>query len=325
MNWLIVSTNKKNPGDEFIRIGIENVIRDVDPEATGRVIDKETQEIFNSVEFDKCVWAGMPVFWSLNENSNWNIPWWQPMTRGWLSDDKNKFCVLGAGSFQDWKDRYRGMQKDKMHEEAELLKSRSHVVTVRDSLACDITGVDFETIVCPAILSTINKTKTESIKGCNLMPGGAHYSQFNETESTIWNSKEREISRALLENDFHFFAHNEREFKHAKNLGWCDDHIISYTGNPHEMLSHYVNVDKFFGNRVHGCIVSRGTGADVISCGYDTRQEAVRLSGAEVLLPSEVDLNVIDNWAGEEPNINIFNLTDTKNTYHNILDHFMSV
>lgn len=325
MNWLIISTNKKNPGDEFIRIGIENIIKLIDPEATGQIIDKETPQIHSSVEFDKCVWAGMPVFWSLHGNSNWNIPWWRPMTRGWVSSDKNKFCVLGAGSFQDWRDRYRGLQKDKMHEEAVLLKDRSHVVTVRDPIACDITDVNFETIVCPAILSTINKKKTGSIKGCNLMPGGAHYSQFNETESTIWNSKEREISQSLLNNDFYFFAHNKKELSHAKKLGWSDDRIISYEGNPYDMLSHYVNVDKFFGNRVHGCIVSRGTGADVMSCGYDTRQEAVRLSGAKVFLPSEVDLNSVDSWASDEPSFMKFDMDSVKSKYMALLSDFMSV
>lgn len=324
MNWLIISTNKKNPGDEFIRIGVENIIKLIDPKAEGQVIDKETPQIFQKIAFDKCIWAGMPVFWSLHNNTSWNVPWWQVMTRGWVSDNKNNFCVLGAGSFQDWKDADRGIDREKMHEEASLLQSRSHVVTVRDPIACDITGIDFEAIVCPAILATLNFKKTDNIKGCNLMPGGAHYSNFNDTESSVWREKEKNISQLLLDNNYIFFAHNTSEYNHAISLGWKEDHIVRYNGNPYDMLPHYRNVDKFFGNRVHGCIVSRGVNADVISCGYDTRQEAVRMSGAKVLLPSEIDLELFEAWVKDEPAGKAFDANGTIDTYTKILNDFMS-
>jgi hypothetical protein len=323
MKWLIISTIGKNPGDDFIRIGVENVIKLVDKSASGQALDKETPGIFKDIPFDKCIWAGMPVFWSLHNNTSWNVPWWQVMTRGWLSNNKNNFCVLGAGSFQDWKDINRGLQREKMHEEATLLQSRSHIVTVRDPLACNITGVNFDTIVCPAILSTLNKKKTGSIKGCNLMPNGAHYSQFNDIEANIWRDKVKNISQLLLDNNYMFFAHNLIEYDHAIKLGWKDERIIRYNGNPYDMLTHYRNVDKFFGNRVHGCIVSRGVDADVMSCGYDTRQEAVRLSGAKVFLPSEIDLSLFEEWVKNEPVINKFDVTGITDRYSEILEEFM--
>jgi hypothetical protein len=78
----------------------------------------------------------------------------------------------------------------------------------------------------------------------------------------------------------------------------------------------------FFGNRVHGCIVSRANGADVISCGYDSRQEAVKISGAKAFLPSNIDLNLISKWASSEPKINKFDIKTLSNKYIEILENF---
>ena len=322
MNWLIVSTIGKNPGDEFIKCGVRNVIKRVDEHATGLVLDKETNSIHKSHDFDKCIWAGMPVFWSLYNNTSWNVPWWNVLTRGWVSERKDDFCVLGAGSFQDWKDPVRGLQQDKMQEEAKLLQDRSHCVVVRDPVACDITSIDFPVKVCPAILSTYDIEKTSSIKACNLMPRGAHYTQFNENQSQHWRDKQQKIANILKQNNFTFFAHNDEEYKHAINLGWSVDDIVNYNKNTSGMLNQYRNVDKFFGNRVHGCIVARANGADVISCGYDSRQEAVRLSGADVKSPEDLNLDEIEKWAQSEPRTNPIDLDEIMNWYCEVLNNF---
>lgn len=324
MNWLLVSTIGKNPGDEFIRCGVGNVIKRIDQHATGLIVDKETNSIHKPHDFDKCIWAGMPVFWSLDHNCSWNVPWWNVLTRGWVSENKNDFCVLGAGSFQDWKNSKRGLNQDKMHEEARLLNERSHCVVVRDQIACDITNIEFTVKVCPAILSTYNVQKTSSIKACNLMPRGAHYTQFNEKQHKHWCDKQQRIADTLRANNYIFFAHNDEEHDHAIRLGWVEDDIVNYNKDTNNMLKHYRNVDKFFGNRVHGCIVSRANGADVISCGYDTRQEAVRLAGADVYTPEDLDLNMIENWARDEPRDMPIDLDQIMNWYCDLLNDFMA-
>lgn len=323
MNWLIVSTIGKNPGDEFIRHGISNVIKLIDDAATGLVVDKETHSIHKEHEFDKCVWAGMPVFWSLYNNTSWHVPWWSVLVNGWVSESKSDFCVLGAGSFQDWQHIDRGLDRDKMHEQASLLNDRSHCVVVRDPVACDITGVDFPVQVCPAILATYGLKKTKSTKACNLMPNGAHYGEFNQSQHTHWQHKQQQIASILLQNKYTFFAHNDAEYRHALSLGWDVDSIVNYNKDTRNMLNEYRNVDKFFGNRVHGCIVSRGNGADVISCGYDSRQEAVKLSGAQTFLPEELDLNKFNDWAESEPNSVEFDSTHMMDWYCDVMTKFM--
>lgn len=323
MNWLIVSTIGKNPGDEFIKCGVRNIIKRVDKHATGQVVDKETRSIHVPHEFDKCIWAGMPVFWSLHDNTSWNVPWWNVLTRGWVSESKHDFCVLGAGSFQDWNDCNRGLNRDKMQQEAALLNDRAHAVVVRDPVVRDITNMQFPVKVCPAILANYNTDKTASVKACNLMPRGAHYTQFNATQHTCWLEKQRQVAAILLSNNFMFFAHNDEEYNHAINLGWNVDTIVNYKKDTNNMLEQYRNVDKYFGNRVHGCIVSRANGADVISCGYDSRQEAVRLSGARVLTPEQLDLNLLSMWAESEPKTTCFDLDSTMDWYCELMSEFI--
>lgn len=324
MNWLIISTLGKNPGDEFIRVGVNYLIKEIDNNAKIKVLDKETQSMSYSVEFDKCIWAGMPVFWSLYQNNNWSINWWKYMVGGWTSRVKNNFCVLGAGSFQDWSDINRGLDRASMSRSAKDLSDNSFVVTARDPIVNNICNSSFPTLVCPAIFSTADKQKTESIKGCNLMPNGAHYDVFNPSEGNTWRSIQEDISHILISNGFKFFAHSDIELNHAISLGWKTEDIISYEGDPIKMLEHYRNVDMFLGNRVHGCIVSRANGADVISCGYDSRQEAVKLSGAKAFLPSEIDLSMLSKWASSEPKEKPFDLSSLKKEYIDIIKKFIN-
>lgn len=48
MRWLLITTIGKNPGDEWIRIGIQNVIRKVDPDREYILLDKESPSMQNS-------------------------------------------------------------------------------------------------------------------------------------------------------------------------------------------------------------------------------------------------------------------------------------
>lgn len=322
MKWLIFSTIGKNPGDEFIRVGVEYLISKVDQDSIVEVLDKETNDVYKNSNFDKCIWAGMPVFWSLHANHNWSMNWWKSMTGMWPSHCKNNFCVLGAGSFQDWEDIYRSSNTHGLINSAKDLESNSFAVTARDSIVNDICRSNFKVLICPAIFACKGKVKTTSIKGCNLMPGGSHWREFNPRQSQIWDSIEKSIADLLIKNDFTFFAHNDKEYQFAKQLGWNKKSIINYNGDTNLMLENYRNVDKFFGNRVHGCIVSRGNGADVISCGYDSRQEAVKLSGAKTFLPSQIDIEQIAQWAQSTVVPEKPDLETLESEYIDILNNF---
>ena len=322
MKWLLISTIGKNPGDEFIRIGVQNLIKQVDRSAKITIIDKENSSICNPVEFDKCIWCGMPVFWSLYGNNNWLINWWKYMVGGWPSTSKSNFSVLGAGSFQDWENLHRGADTRGLSNSALQLKNSSYTVTARDPVVNELCSIDFKTLTCPAIFCTAKYKKTKSIKACNLMPGGAHYRDFNTNQSKHWDSIQDKVAKILIKNDFKFFAHREDELKYALSLGWKEEDIVNYKQDTELMLQSYRNVDKFFGNRVHGCIVSRANNADVISCVYDSRQEAVKLSGARTFLPSSIDLIKLSSWAQAEPDFKKCDIKTLELEYIQLLNSF---
>jgi len=296
MRWLLITTIGKNPGDEWIRIGIQNVIREVDPESEYILIDKESPSNRKTqVEFDKCIWCGMPVFWSQGENQNCRISWWQELMLAWPSERKNDFMVLGAGSFFPWGRELKTVSdKQQLIQSAEDVLQRSFCVTARDEIVPRVTQRPIPHIICPAVFSILDYRKSHELKLANIMPNGAHYTSFGPQEASIWNEKKQRISEILRDNGFVFVAHSLAEFQFAQKFGWKK--IIPYNGDPHGLLEYYGRCGKYFGNRIHGAIVARGNDAETWSVGYDSRQEAVRLSGARVSRPSERESQDLRNW-----------------------------
>jgi hypothetical protein len=322
MKWCIITTKYKNPGDEFIRVGIENMIREVDSEAIIELVDKEAEDMFALHNFDKCILAGMPVFWSFHSNDFWNIKWWKPLIE-YYSVDKNKFMVLGAGSFQNWENVTDGVNTYEYINQTNTISNQSWKITLRDNIPNVLANTSFDVLPCPAIFSTKNYEKTGDIKLCNLMPIGGHYTDFNVNQSRIWGSKVRDITKILQDNDFTFIAHNKQEEQFAQYMNWKN--IIAYDGNPESLLQYYKNCVKYFGNRVHGAIVSRGVNADVLSCGFDSRQEAVKLTGATCLLPSQLGLTELEKWTTRNLNQPEFKFDDEYERQKNIIKGFKEI
>jgi len=289
MRWLLITTIGKNPG-----------IREVDPDREYILLDKESPSMRKTqVTFDKCIWCGMPVFWSQEENQNCRISWWQELMLGWPSDRKNDFMVLGAGSFFPWgRELETVSDRQQLIQSAEDVLQRSFCVTARDEIVPRVTERPIPHIICPAVFSILDYKKSHELKLANIMPNGAHYTSFGPREAAIWNEKKHSISDILRNNGFVFVAHSLAELQFAQKCGW--DKIIPYNGDPYGLLEYYGRCGKYFGNRVHGAIVARGNDADTWSVGYDSRQEAVRLSGSRVSRPSELDINEIEDWASRE-------------------------
>lgn len=322
MKWCIITTIGKNPGDEFIRIGVENIIREVDKNAEICLVDKETSDIFNNHNFDKCILAGMPVFWSFYDNNFWEIGWWKPIAEHY-SADKNKFMIMGAGSFQNWKDPTIGLHHKKYNSEIKNISERSWKLILRDKVPNDLTGFNFDVLTCPAVFSTKKYKKTSDIKLCNLMPHGSHYANYDLSEYQQWTSKVKQLTPVLQNAGFTFIAHSSTEAAFAQQVGWKD--IITYNGDPGSLLPHYKNCVKYFGNRVHGCIVAKGVNADVLSCGYDSRQEAVKHSGATCLLPSQIDITQIEKWVDRDLDQPIFEFEKEFEQQKNIVNEFKNI
>lgn len=325
MKWLLITTIGKNPGDEWIRLGIQKMIREIDCNRQYILLDKEDASTYEApVKFDKCIWCGMPVFWSIRRkrNENCNIAWWKSLMLGWPSKVKNNFMVMGAGSFFPWgREVETTNNKERLVESAENVLKRSYCVTARDEIVSKVTGKSIPSMVCPAIFSIIDDKKSHELKFANLMPRGGHYRVFGVQEADIWDKKKCHISEILRKNNFIFVAHDKEEYRFAQELGW--KRIISYNGDFYKLVANYGMCGKYFGNRVHGAIVARGNNADVWSVGYDSRQEAVRLSGARVSKPSELVLSEVADWASHDNEVKIYDLESNFRKQVELVKRFM--
>lgn len=323
MRWLLVTTIGKNPGDEFIRIGVENLIKSVDSNPEFILLDKELPEHWGrKYNFDKAIWCGMPLFWSFENNKCWEIRWWNEL-KGWISKNKNNFMTGGAGSFCPWGNELKISDSNRMCIEASKIMDLSYRAYARDSIVPIITQSDIPYISCPAIFSVKSYDIHNTYNLCNIMPDGAHYREFGISEAKVWDEKKGEFAKLLISSDFIFMAHDQREECFAKSMGWTK--IVRYDPKDRkceDLLRYYSGSKKYFGNRIHGAIVSRGAGASVWSVGYDSRQEAVRLVGAKVSKPSEININEVKRWI-ESDICCVYNLKEEFERQREIVKDFM--
>jgi hypothetical protein len=297
MLWLLITTMGRNPGDEMIRIGIQNLIRGADHQPEYLLLDKDVGTMRKTIlSFDKCIWCGMPLFWSDGENRNDTNILWKSFLFGWPSERKNDFLVLGAGGyFPLGVKRDEILYKKELNQSAKDILDRSFYVTARDSVVAEMTGEPIPAFVCPAVFSIMDFRQSNDLKITNLMPYGSHYPSFGPAEALIWKIKKFKIAKILLDNNFLFLAHDLEEYEFARQCGFKK--IIPYNGNPCGLLEYYGKCGKFFGNRIHGAIAARGNNADTWCVNYDSRLAAVRLSDAKVTTPSQLNLDELAQWA----------------------------
>jgi len=294
MNWLLITTINKNPGDGFIRLGVEALVKEVDPEASIVLLDKEDEKNYNpnnKVPFDRCIWCGMPVFWSHEKTQNHTHIWWKKLMMNWPSKDKTKFMVLGAGVFLG------SMAHDlrEMYISWERLKPRIWGLTFRERFMAEL---NYPCLPCPAVFAVGPYRRDNLFKLCNLMRHGSHYKFMNPQENRIWEEKLQQVADILIAQRFRFVSHSNDESQLAGYLGWDNDDIIKPNmKKPEELLKVYGRCGKFFGNRMHGGVVARGNSADVWNVGYCTRLGMVDVVGGKTCQPSQLDLEELAVWA----------------------------
>lgn len=240
--------------------------------------------------------------------------------------DRNKFAIIGGGSFQNYKSYVKGCSTGLFRKYVKAAYDNSSIITLRDNVPNILAGTDFKVMPCPALfaIDLFNPDfagKSGELKLCNMMPLGSHYKSFDRGESSIWRKIAPELHRLLRREGFHFIPHSMKESEYALNNGWAERQVLK-PDSFEDMLSLYGKASHYFGNRVHGAIVSRRAGASVLHCGFDSRMEAVKLTGA-LSVPPSLCLQFIKSWLTSEipfPDIDVSRIyTD----YRNILENFM--
>jgi hypothetical protein len=294
---LITTGGNNNPGDQFIRVGIERLIRDsVPPGPTPfefERIDKEDDaDVSRERNFDRVIVCGMPLWWNNSASSSELMGWWLQLFRGWLAKSKRRLAVIGAGpALGPWgpvdAKAYRALLAESVE--------KSHVVTSRQPVMYP--GIIDS--VCPAAFAVDWKPDVVArLRLCNLMPAGAHDNHFDPSAAAHWEKRLKDISAFYRDSGYEFIAHSSDEVELATKLGWASQ-CIHFPSTTKGHLDLYRQCYRFFGNRLHGAMVAAATGhAVVAACGYDSRTEMLRPFTPHVYnpfsLPERLDLSRLE-------------------------------
>lgn len=296
MDWILIANHEHtNPGDVFIRLGIERLIRHADPHAKFQILQRDYgDELANPIPFDRSVLCGMAFVYShyletptgIVLSNTTNHGWWGPLT-GWLSADR-KMIISGFGVAISPGNPWQMVQPDytiaKIKRE---LFSRCRSVYCRQTYGANL--FDVAGLYCPAVFSGMDlPLQPKTLKLFNGCHKGGHWPWLSPSEHQIWKNNMIALTKMAQEHGFEFIAHNESEKQYALEVGWPKAKVIDYYDDPQRMLKTYSCCHRYLGNRIHGAIVSRSFGAQVRCINYDSRLEAIRLVGGEALFPSEM-------------------------------------
>jgi hypothetical protein len=305
MKWMLV-TNFGNPGDEFARIGVETLIKSVDPKASFFCVRRDHgDEITRDFYADRVVVCSMPGLWAHaeketgEENSTRTHHTWGIYNR-WI-DKGIPVIFAGMGScfgYESYPDKLLTKNgADVFRDVKEKLVNRAASFYARSPLLNKLLG-GCNVSPCPSIF--VPKTCPDRLKDlqiCNIMPGGAHYAFLGQGQYKEWEAKRTELSEVLHNAGFHFVAHSWPEWGFARASGWPEERISFCYQSTGSFLDVYSRAAVYVGNRVHGSIVSRSFGAPAVCIGYDTRLEAAKLAGARVVTPEELRPKEVVEWA----------------------------
>lgn len=275
---LITTGGNLNPGDQFIRLGVERLVRSVRPDVEFIRVDKESEDIAAPVEFDKAILCGMPLWWDNPVSQCREIGWWGPLMRGWISEKKENFLILGAGSVTGQHEFNASRFLSAVEESIE----RAFVVVTRQPV---IDHPKLISSVCPAAFSVDWHPDGRFRRVCNLMPAGAHDAHLNPVEAQNWMDRLPDVAERLRSDGFEFCAHSPDEVELAKSLGW--EHPLFFD-TPEEYLHLYNHTAYYAGNRLHAAVVVAAGGGLAAVQGYDSRMEMVKPFTPRVFFPTEI-------------------------------------
>jgi len=303
MNWLLVTNycwEAPNPGDEWARLGVEQILRTVDPAAKFifRRRDHGREIHWKPAQFDYAVVCSMPGFWSHGSYSSMAThESFGPYTT-WLSDRKQLFLAgVGTNFYLNgaWPGTFNVAERIRWRADVDRLLSRCAGVYIRDKLAdtTQLFGVHVRAMPCPSIFAGLGfpAVPVKTRKLCNLMRYGTHYPEnCGSIQVQTWGSWVKPLAKELIDRGFVFAAHTNAEMRFARELGF--QNIIPPI-SAEVLLREYSGCRQYFGNRVHGAIVARSFGADVTCIGMDTRLAAVDMVGGTAYAPAGTSLDAL--------------------------------
>lgn len=276
---LITTTENRNLGDELIRIGVQNLIREIDTKAEFLLLDKEKWINPQTVNFDKAILCGMPLFWNNEISESQRAGWWEALFLHSGFNKKN-FLILGAGNATGI-----GGIKNEIMFGAAIQQAIDTAFAVTDRDNSHKYHPDLISSICPAAFA-IKKRKEPKYKLCTLMKQGAHDRHFNPEEADLWKKNIGNISKYLMSENFYFIEHASKPYyEDGEGLGWPKDKIIRFN-TAEEYLDIYAQAQCYIGNRLHGALLVASIGRPALAIGYDSRLGMVEKIGGLIKNPS---------------------------------------
>ena len=296
MNIAFMTTVGVNVGDEFIRLGIQNILRSMGIDFHSYYVNKhDPDSIFTPIydepetmpdKFAGCdvfIQAGAPVYWNLaNGQNSFNVGWynWLWRDRVFAPSPTPMFLNLGAGSCMP----LDGTAKDFLQNPdcvmfTEEAFKRAALTTVRDSLACDILtelGLDCTLLPCPAFLAACSKSlhgyHPRGPIGVNLMALGGHYDLSTEQDLGVqWEKQIPALLKGLRKGGpLMFIAHDEAEYAFQQTYALPGERVF-HSRAWEEYLDAYAACSRVVANRVHGAVVAASFGIPATIIGNDSR------------------------------------------------------
>jgi len=301
MKWLLL-TGIGNPGDEWAKLGVAELIRSVDPKARLWEVDKLVDDIKSPLPVDNVVFCGQPLVWSHATHDTTKIQWWGPLN-GWMSQ-KCRLILAGFGTYLKIPQHTASplaspefCNQDRVMPDLKKLFSQSKAAYCRESLSKTLFNPPVMNSACPSVFAGRHFKTSRDLDLCSFMPNGAHYAGFDKARHEAWVAKRGMIAAILRDAGFVFMAHDAQEEHHGlAELGWPKDRLVSFKGDAAAFLAVYARGRRYFGNRIHGGIVSRGFGSQVLVCGYDSRLRAITDLGGDAILPESINADFVRSW-----------------------------
>lgn len=309
MKTAFITTINTNIGDDFIRTGIENVIKSVkgttpvsytyvnkhfpetaikglDPihklrklpdfKGKGRLTDyyfrfmRTYFNVFRNQEL--IIQSGAPVLWPDCHLSEWAQPIWYDI----IGKLHNRIPVLNlaAGSCYPW-ERQEGFTNENEAHFARDIGSFCSLTTTRDRLANHLfqsAGVDNTLLPCTAFLVNQEFQNQEAGKYIliNYMNAGGHFDWGQNIDAAAWLSTMKMVVADLSKNhEIMFMCHNEQEVTLARTH--FPNHKFQFHASVDEYLDCIKNAKAGICNRMHASVAMASFGVPSISVCTDTR------------------------------------------------------
>lgn len=327
MKVTFITTENHNIGDDFVRLGLENLLTEVNPEIDFQTIHKhkplsvrgdfykhiplsisnflDSLLPFNTqdkiLSADKVIISGAPLYWCHPKKNSHSFQneWFIPLIKKRLNEKKQIYLLtLAIGSCQNYGDDSSHACNDCSMFLNDLYK-HSTLLTVRDKYLQEVYALQSKKvscIPCPSLFAKdtfgLKKERSDYIV-MNCMEYGGHYDFLNIIDKENWQKKFIQLYQYFkTQQQVIISCHSQNEVSLIKNILPNAD-IFYKENDPKAYLYLYKNASFGIVNRIHAAYALASFGVQSIVIGNDSRVQMLDLLDIKHVFVNEADVDTI--------------------------------